>query len=120
MTLIEVKMPAKFSDAREIIHEMRELLTLRRHMGCSRKAFLRKWGKLRAALYETPDYIRFQCSVRDRSLGLCEKCGEDGFHVHHIKPVSRWPELALDPNNGENLCEDCHEGIHPHMRRKVG
>ena len=29
--------------------------------------------------------------------------------VHHVKPVDTYPELALDINNLEPLCRDCHD-----------
>jgi hypothetical protein len=28
--------------------------------------------------------------------------------THHVREVSRWPELALDLNNGLTLCWACH------------
>lgn len=32
------------------------------------------------------------------------------IHVDHIKPRSKFPELALDVNNLQILCEDCNVG----------
>lgn len=42
----------------------------------------------------------------------CMACGATGvtMHVDHIKPKSIYPELALDPNNMQVLCEDCNRG----------
>lgn len=45
----------------------------------------------------------------------CQCCGstpEDGvkMHVDHIKPKSTHPEIALDLNNLQILCEDCNVG----------
>ncbi len=45
----------------------------------------------------------------------CQCCGarpEDDItlHVDHIKPKSTHPELALDINNLQILCEDCNVG----------
>ena len=41
-------------------------------------------------------------------------CGASGkqtvLHVDHIKPRSKYPELALDPNNLQVLCKDCNLG----------
>jgi 5-methylcytosine-specific restriction endonuclease McrA len=57
--------------------------------------------------------------VRYRALvlhgGKCQCCGasrKDGkqMHVDHIKPRSKYPELALDINNLQVLCEDCNLG----------
>jgi 5-methylcytosine-specific restriction endonuclease McrA len=45
----------------------------------------------------------------------CQCCGatiDDGItlHVDHIKPRSKYPELALDLNNLQILCKDCNIG----------
>lgn len=47
--------------------------------------------------------------------GRCQLCGDRALlgkplHVDHIKPRSRFPELALDINNLQILCEDCNKG----------
>lgn len=43
---------------------------------------------------------------------LCNATREDGvkLHVDHIKPRSKFPELALDFDNLQVLCEDCNLG----------
>lgn len=41
---------------------------------------------------------------------LCCKRQYVILHVDHIKPRSKYPELALDPNNLQVLCEDCNIG----------
>lgn len=42
----------------------------------------------------------------------CHRCGDSGYgveiHVDHIKPKSKYPELAFDPNNLQILCRDCN------------
>lgn len=50
-----------------------------------------------------------------RKLGFkCQACGQKGsecvLHVDHIKPRSKYPELALDESNLQVLCEDCNMG----------
>jgi uncharacterized protein (TIGR02646 family) len=44
----------------------------------------------------------------------CHCCGVAGhvkqLHVDHIKPKSKYPELALDIRNLQILCEDCNKG----------
>lgn len=47
--------------------------------------------------------------------GRCELCGRgkrDGvsLHVDHIKPRSKFPQLALELSNLQVLCEDCNMG----------
>jgi len=40
---------------------------------------------------------------------FCEICYSiKNLHVHHEKPVKTHPLLALDPDNGIILCEECH------------
>ena len=57
------------------------------------------WRKLR---YETLKKYGFACMA----------CGgkERELHVDHIKPVSRFPDLALEPSNLQVLCKDCNLG----------
>jgi 5-methylcytosine-specific restriction endonuclease McrA len=50
-----------------------------------------------------------------RSKGCCDCCGARGsaktpLHVDHIKPRSRFPDLALELNNLQVLCEACNLG----------
>jgi 5-methylcytosine-specific restriction endonuclease McrA len=41
----------------------------------------------------------------------CLCCGSDTkIIVSHIKPRKKYPELSLDINNLQPLCEDCHIG----------
>lgn len=58
-------------------------------------------------------------SIRYEALKLhgarCQCCGmspKEGkiMHVDHIKPRSKYPELALDVTNLQVLCEDCNLG----------
>ncbi len=43
---------------------------------------------------------------------LCNHSREDGLkmHVDHIKPRKKYPQLALDINNLQVLCEVCNHG----------
>lgn len=55
--------------------------------------------------------------VRDIKLRcnpLCERCESGGLvvvakEVHHKKPWDKYPDLALDLDNLESLCEPCHD-----------
>ena len=64
-----------------------------------------KWRRLRVDALE---------ANRERyGMLACECCGmmEVGaFHVDHIYPRSTHPELALDPQNLQVLCDDCNIG----------
>lgn len=47
--------------------------------------------------------------VRRRDGGACRVCGETiNLHAHHIKPRSKYPELATELDNGITLCGNCH------------
>ena len=47
--------------------------------------------------------------VKRRDGDACRACGETiNLHVHHIKPRSIYPELALELDNGIALCGNCH------------
>lgn len=57
--------------------------------------------------------VRYE--VIRKSDNRCQCCGrgvKDGIilHVDHIKPRSRFPELALNIDNLQVLCEDCNIG----------
>lgn len=56
--------------------------------------------------------VRYQALAR--SAGKCECCGAMGdkapLHVDHIKPRSKYPELALELFNLQVLCADCNLG----------
>lgn len=59
--------------------------------------------------------------IRDKVLakqGYCERCyslkGEKNIfklEVHHVKPWSKFPELAYDLDNLDVLCADCNKKI---------
>ena len=58
--------------------------------------------------------------MREKKLeeqgGKCAHCGCEIKHststLHHIKPVSLYPELRKDPENLALLCHTCHHLIH--------
>jgi uncharacterized protein (TIGR02646 family) len=56
--------------------------------------------------------VRYQ--ALQQTGGKCQCCGARGrdisLHVDHIKPRSKYPELALDINNLQVLCADCNIG----------
>lgn len=59
--------------------------------------------------------IRYQalhkCGRRCMSCGASPlKDNKVVLHVDHIKPFRKYPELALDINNLQVLCEDCNMG----------
>lgn len=57
--------------------------------------------------------LRYEAFKRyGKRCALCGRSPADGviLHVDHIKPRSKHPELALDINNLQILCEDCNMG----------
>ena len=54
---------------------------------------------------------QFRKAVRENANGLCEKCGRQGQHSHHV--VYRDSGLLRnDPRNGCYLCFECHALAH--------
>lgn len=64
-----------------------------------------QWRKLRVGALEA-NRTRY-------GMLACECCGmidAAHFHVDHIYPRSTHPDLALDPDNLQVLCDDCNIG----------
>lgn len=70
----------------------------------------------RRAGRKLPGYKAWRREVRERAGGVCECClcdrGKCRMFAHHIHGYASHPELALDPENGAWLCDDCHRGAH--------
>lgn len=53
----------------------------------------------------------------------CELCGKhltaQTSELHHIKPLSLYPQLKYVPDNLMLLCHDCHVGLHKEVERKA-
>jgi hypothetical protein len=51
-------------------------------------------------------------TVLEQDNYSCQYCGsKENLHCHHIIPIKLDPMLALDPDNGIVLCENCHYKI---------
>lgn len=64
---------------------------------------------------ESYEWRRVRMVVLKKYGSRCQCCGatpSDGvrIHVDHIKPRKKYPELALDENNLQVLCEVCNHG----------
>ena len=73
--------------------------------------------------YKLKAWIRTRAWVLARDNHLCQHCLrkkklKKAVTVHHIKPRSLFPELALDVTNLVSLCFSCHNKIH--FKKKVG
>lgn len=70
--------------------------------------------------YESGKWKTLRYKVLLESNGCCKLCGrstrEHGviLHVDHIKPRSRFPNLAMEKSNLQVLCADCNFGKRNH------
>jgi len=59
--------------------------------------------------YTSEEINIWKKTVLEQDNYKCQKCGtSNNLHCHHIKPVKTHPHMALDPDNGIVLCEQCH------------
>lgn len=59
--------------------------------------------------YTSTDWINVRDSRLRSSPNSCARCNSDNdLTVDHIKPRSKFPELALDLNNTQILCRSCN------------
>lgn len=68
-----------------------------------------------STFYRSDEWRSVRYQALKRSNGSCECCGQAGaryapLHVDHVKPRSRYPELALTLSNLQVLCEACNVG----------
>ena len=58
----------------------------------------------------------FRKHVYERSGHRCEICGKEltweTQELHHILPISKFPQFAMDERNMQCLCRSCHKSIH--------
>ena len=76
-----------------------------------------KWRNMRSYIKEKNNYECQECKRQGKvSLDIYEKNKNDRkkikLVVHHIKELKVYPELALDEDNLETLCVECHNKIH--------
>jgi len=103
--------------ASAVMSDMTALLRKRKNLQINRKRFLSRWGRLRSELEHTPEYQEFRQLVLDRDGFVCQSCGSYGRIVHHHRRVALAVHLALDPGNASVRCADCHEKVHPWLRK---
>jgi len=65
--------------------------------------------------YKSYDWRRARLMAIEKSNKKCGYCGASAkngavLHVDHIMPRSRFPELSLQTDNLQVLCEDCNMG----------
>lgn len=75
----------------------------------------KKYGLFNDTFLKSYAWRKLRYEVIQKYERRCMCCGltpDDGIklHVDHIKPRKRYPELALDINNLQMLCEVCNHG----------
>lgn len=59
----------------------------------------------------------------ERQGGCCPHCGQafgyDVMELHHVLPLSRFPELGKSIRNGIMLCHKCHKEIHNNPYKEI-
>jgi hypothetical protein len=67
---------------------------------------------MRFGFYKTREWrdVRYKALVKHGKRCQCCNTTEGYLHVDHIKPRSLFPELELDLNNLQILCEACNIG----------
>lgn len=66
--------------------------------------------------YDRPEWLALRYRVLRKYGFKCQACSasprDDGavLHVDHIRPISKFPELALEESNLQVLCADCNLG----------
>jgi len=73
------------------------------------------YGSSGSDFFKSRDWRELRYKVLSNHGGKCMLCGrgaKDGvvIHVDHIKPRSLRPELELDIDNLQILCDDCNIG----------
>ncbi|WP_201009021.1 HNH endonuclease [Paenibacillus glycanilyticus] len=67
-------------------------------------------------LYNSKEWKACRASYIESVHGLCERCGEAGYIVHHtiyLTPQNiNDPEISLNHELLEYLCLTCHNGEH--------
>lgn len=69
----------------------------------------------KVSFYETDEWRELRYRALKLHGGCCQCCGNrptrgNPLHVDHIKPRSKYPELALSLSNLQVLCADCNLG----------
>ena len=65
--------------------------------------------------------LKKEIKKRDsKKCTCCNKTFKNHLEIHHIMPVSKYPELAYDPENLVSLCQKCHAKYHEYYRNQEG
>lgn len=75
----------------------------------------KKHKKVSKDFYESRQWLSIRYEILLQYGRYCMLCHtkssrEKPVHVDHIKPISKYPDLALNKNNLQVLCGDCNRG----------
>ncbi|WP_083698118.1 HNH endonuclease [Shewanella sp. UCD-KL21] len=67
------------------------------------------------SFYSSQKWLSLRLNAFEKYGSVCQCCGASPqhgavMHVDHIKPRSKYPELALDIDNLQVLCDKCNLG----------
>lgn len=100
--------PSKYSDISIVKANLAKRQNRKQHA-------VRKGKSSGKTFYDSDDWKRLRYQALVRHGAACQCCGatrSDGvkLHVDHIKPRSKYPELELNLDNLQILCEPCNMG----------
>ena len=65
--------------------------------------------------YQSKAWKNARTHIRMKRRGICEKCGNAGWEVHHIIPLTESnlndPEISIGEKNLMLLCTSCHDSM---------
>lgn len=84
----------------------------RKAVMATRRPKKRRVRKIFGEFYSSDAWLDLRYRVIKKHGRRCMACGEKNsqIHVDHIKPKSKFPELALIFSNLQVLCRDCNKG----------
>ncbi|WP_091839815.1 HNH endonuclease [Marininema halotolerans] len=73
--------------------------------------------------YKSTAWKKCRETILTRDHYLCQPCLRRGKlttanTAHHIKPLAKAPDLALDEDNLESICPTCHNQEHPERAKR--
>lgn len=104
-------------------HLVRELLMATKQVDRSLQQLQRRAAQIQQKYEPRTEFERWKQTLGGRKWkrqqykqqdGCCLMCQKPitlkGSHIDHIKPLSRYPNLAIAPENLRILCADCNLG----------
>lgn len=72
--------------------------------------------------YRSKEWVKCRQAYIAAVYGLCEQCNKPGYILHHKIHLTTYninnPDIALNPDNLEYLCLECHNKHHQFNREK--